>query len=80
MYVSSHFFYSYVAFRKIAQAGGGVQGQGELWCHGVVYLISFLRAVYYEITLCLLSHFSIALPALKPLYISHLISPLRCLI
>ena len=22
-------------FRKIAQAGGGGQGQGELWCHGV---------------------------------------------
>jgi hypothetical protein len=24
------------AFRKIAQGGGGVQGQGEYWCHGVV--------------------------------------------
>jgi hypothetical protein len=34
LYLSSHFLYSSVAFRKIAQAGGG-QGQGELWCHGV---------------------------------------------
>ena len=30
-YLSSHFSYSSSAFRKIAQAGGGVQGQGELY-------------------------------------------------
>jgi hypothetical protein len=34
-YLSSHFSYSSVAFRKIAQAGGG-QLQGGLLCHGVV--------------------------------------------
>jgi len=36
LYISSHFSYSCAAFRKIAQAGGGGQGQGELWFHGVV--------------------------------------------
>jgi hypothetical protein len=37
IYVSSHFSIALsVAFRKIAQAGGGVQVAGELWCCGVV--------------------------------------------
>ena len=30
LYLLSHFSYSSAAFRKIAQAGGGVQGQGGL--------------------------------------------------
>jgi hypothetical protein len=48
LYLSSHFSYSSAAFRKIAQAGGGGQGQGELWFHEItlcVYLISFLLLV-----------------------------------
>ena len=34
--LSSHCSYSSAAFRKIAQAGGGGPGQGELLCHGVL--------------------------------------------
>ena len=30
LYFSSHFSYSSAAFRKIAQAGGGGQGQGDM--------------------------------------------------
>jgi hypothetical protein len=37
LYLSSHFSYSSAAFRKIAQGGGGGQGQGELWCPGDVW-------------------------------------------
>jgi hypothetical protein len=33
---SSHLTISFASFCKIAQAGGGGQGQGELWYHGVV--------------------------------------------
>ena len=45
LYLSSHFSYSSAAFRKIAQAGGGGQGQGELWCYGVVRCWSFLSLI-----------------------------------
>ena len=36
LYLSSHFSYSSVAFRKIAHGGGGGEGQGEIWCHSVM--------------------------------------------
>ena len=49
LYLASHFSYSSAAFRKIAQAGGGGPGQGELLCHGV------LRFCLYKLLLYLLS-------------------------
>ena len=38
--ISSHLTISFASFCKIAQAGGGGQGQGELWCHGVVLFLA----------------------------------------
>ena len=50
--------------------------------HVPISRISLLHpAVYFEITVYLSSHFSYSLSAsLKSLYISHLISPSRCLL
>ena len=45
LYLLSHFSYSSAAFRKIAQAGGGGQGQGELLCHDAVRVLLLLAVV-----------------------------------
>ena len=56
LYLLSHFSYSSAAFCKIAQAGGGGQGQGELLCHGVVRCCAVLLLLLL-LLLLLIFHF-----------------------
>jgi hypothetical protein len=36
----SHFTYSFAALHRISQVGGVGQGQGELWCHGTIVVVT----------------------------------------